>query len=879
MRLDGARQAAEPAPRGPADPPGRRAPSLLRRALSTVDGRAGALLACALLAFVLLAPLLLPDPDLSDFSAPSPSDGGPPGASLAHPLGTDGLYRDVLARLAVGGRVSLLVAVSASLTASLVGVGVGVLAATFARSGARLADSLLMRLVDVLLALPFLLFVTLLGVLLGRTDLPTLSLVLGLTGWTGIARVVRARALEVAERDFVLAARALGAGSLRIAWSHVLPNVVPTAAALATGLVGSMILAESVLSYLTVGVPPPTASWGRMLHEAETLFALRPLLVIAPALCIVLSTLSFHRLGEALRRASSGSAEARTARLPLDFAVAAAAAAIALSLPAPSPAGPPSLERGGEQPRHGGTLRLASFVGARSIDPALASDELSVGLARLVYGRLLGFDASGALVPELVESYAWSEDRRVLDLRLRRGAIFHDGAPLEARDVKRSIERAFAAADCPGASYYASLEGFERFRSGRASELSGVEVRGTHELRLRLARPDATLPSLLTLPFVAPVCPSAPPSAGGHGEGSASCGAGPFRVARFDPGEGARLERHQAHFDPPRPYVDAIEWTFFVRPQVQRYRFERGELDIVRDLAASEAAVFRADPRWAPLGSFVPSLRVSAIYLNVERPPFDKRALRRAVSLAVDPSVLTRLRADITPLDRVVPPALGGVAAPRRTRRHDLAAALEAMAEAGFAYDPATGRGGYPEPIEYLTVPDSFEQQAAEVYQQQLARVGLDVRLRLVSYATYLVESQRRGASAMGWAGWHADYPDPLSFFDPNLVSASIGELSQNHAFFSDARLDRAIDGARSEVDPARRAALFAEAESIVHEEAPWVPTTNPRVYELRQPWVEGHRPSALGTPDLDRVWLRPSPASAGLELGRPLGRRVEARP
>jgi ABC-type transport system substrate-binding protein len=189
------------------------------------------------------------------------------------------------------------------------------------------------------------------------------------------------------------------------------------------------------------------------------------------------------------------------------------------------------------------------------------------------------------------------------------------------------------------------------------------------------------------------------------------------------------------------------------------------------------------------------------------------------------------------------------------------------MSEAGYPYDPATGRGGYPTPIEYLTVPDSFEQQSAEVYQQQLARVGLRIRLRLVSYATYLVESQRRRASAMGWAGWHADYPDPLSFFDPNLVSASIGEVSQNQAFFSDARLDQAIDQARSELDPGRRAALFAEAESIVHEEAPWVPTTNPRVYELRQPWVAGYRPNPLGTLELDRVWLRPRGEAARLEL------------
>jgi hypothetical protein len=165
-----------------------------------------ALLAVAAFA---VAPLLA-DPNASDFSLAPAADGGPPGSSARHWLGVDPLYRDELARLLSGGRISLLVASIATLVACAIGVAVGVAAAGLKKGGARWADGLLMRGVDVLLAFPFLLLVTLVGVLVPRSGLGTLVLVLGLTGWTGVARVVRARAAVVLEQDFVLAARAMG---------------------------------------------------------------------------------------------------------------------------------------------------------------------------------------------------------------------------------------------------------------------------------------------------------------------------------------------------------------------------------------------------------------------------------------------------------------------------------------------------------------------------------------------------------------------------------------------------------------------------------------------------------------------------------------------
>jgi len=840
----------------------------LARLTKNADGRVGLAI---VLTFAVLATLLgplLPPPNESDFSLPDMPDGGPATASMKHWLGTDALFRDELARLVAGARVSLGIAVLASAVATAVGVAVGVGAAA-ARKEASIFDQIAMRIVDVLLAFPFLLLVTAVGVLVGRTDVPTMILVLGLTGFPGLARIVRAKALVVLELDFVAASRALGASRLRIAYRHVLPNVMPTAIALCTSLVGSMILAEAVLGYLTVGLPPPDASWGRMLHESEGLIVLRPLLIAAPAACILLATLGFHRLGEALTQLGSAQAKPISRRIPfpLDIALVAAGLSLLLALPRAELVAPPPGFAEPPPPARGGTLRLATAYSIHTLDPALAADEGASVVARLVFGRLVDLDEHGRFVPGLTTEMAWSDAGRTLRLSLRPGVRFQDGSPLNAAALKRTFERSLGpGVASPGAHNYADIVGYEAYRNGKATELAGVTTEGQLTLVVRLNQPNGVLPSLLSLAFVAPVCPSTPMDTQAT-QDTELCGAGPFRVARFDPERGLELVRSELYFEPELPYLDGIQMLFNIRPQAQRYRFERGELDLVRELLSSDAALFRADPRYRAHMNLVENMRVSAIFMNTEKPPFDNVALRRAVSFAVDPSVLTRLRPDVVALDRVVPAGVPGRPDDVRGRHHDLGLALEAMAEAGFAFDPISKRGGYPHEIDYVTVPDSFEQVAAEIYQQQLARVGIRIRLRLLTNAAYSAETQRRGRTTMGWAGWQADYPDPITFFDPNLVSSSIGDVTQNYAAFQNAALDACIDKARRETDPTARAALLREAEQIVIREAPWVPTTSPRTVEVRAPWLFGYEPNAVSSMDFTRTYLalsRPTDAKAG---------------
>ncbi|MEO7328782.1 MAG: ABC transporter substrate-binding protein, partial [Minicystis sp.] len=521
-------------------------------------------------------------------------------------------------------------------------------------------------------------------------------------------------------------------------------------------------------------------------------------------------------------------------------------------------------------PRRGGVLHVASLVNIRSLDPALAYEEAFRSIAELVFARLINFDAEGHLVPDLALEVPRSIDGRSYTFELRPGLHFHDGTELTARDVQRSFERLLhPKTPTPAASLYLMIQGATAFHDGKSPHIEGLRVTGDHLLTIDLEAPDATFLARLTMPFAAPVCASAgliadPRSA------ALPCGAGPFRAASWEPDRSLILRRNEAYHRPGLPYLDGIEWLVSVPARSQRYKFEKGELDFTHDLSASEAALFRASEAWAGQQRWVETQGTNGVFLNTELPPFDRREVRRAVSKALDPSVLARLRPDMIIADRIVPPSIPGVSRQKPMRRFDLEGALAEMARAGYPFDPATGRGGYPEPIDYIAVPDTWDQQSGEIWQQQLAKIGIRLRLRLVTYAAFLSESGLRRAVPMGKTGWNADFPDASNFFEPILATSAIAdEGSENAAFFSNAAFDALLVRAHGEPDPERRAALYEEAETIVRDEAPWIPTFGVMRFEIWQPRLRGHVPQAVIQARFDQVWIDEGQGpSAALKLG-----------
>ncbi|WP_179216932.1 ABC transporter permease [Humidesulfovibrio mexicanus] len=216
--------------------------------------------------------------------------------SFAHPLGTDALGRDVLSRILHGGRVSLWVGFVAVGISTAIGLALGLVAGYFGR----LADELIMRGVDVMLCFPsFFLILAVIAFL--EPDLTNIMAVIGLTSWMGVARLVRAEAMALRGRDYVLAARAAGAGPLRIILRHILPNALAPVLVSATLGVAGAILVESSLSFLGLGVQPPDASWGNMLMDGKEVLEIAPWLSVFPGVAILLTVLGYNLLGESLR--------------------------------------------------------------------------------------------------------------------------------------------------------------------------------------------------------------------------------------------------------------------------------------------------------------------------------------------------------------------------------------------------------------------------------------------------------------------------------------------------------------------------------------------------------------------------------------------------
>ncbi len=221
----------------------------------------------------------------------------PPG-SEGHPLGADHLGRDQLVRLLHGGRVSLAIAWSASLMSIVIGVGLGLLAGFY---GGRVDDAITW-LVNTLSAIPPL-FILLIAAALFEPEVDTLVVVLALIGWVGTSRLVRGEVLTLRERDYVLAARALGATQGRLMLNHILPNVLPIVIVTLTIIAGNLILIESGLSFLGVGVRPPTPSWGNMLTDSRSYFVTGVHLVVWPGILIMVTVLCFYLVGDGLRDA------------------------------------------------------------------------------------------------------------------------------------------------------------------------------------------------------------------------------------------------------------------------------------------------------------------------------------------------------------------------------------------------------------------------------------------------------------------------------------------------------------------------------------------------------------------------------------------------
>lgn len=219
--------------------------------------------------------------------------------SSAHWFGTDALGRDLFARVWQAGRISIIIGITGALIASVVGCIYGGIAAYFGG----IVDDIMMRIVEVLLSIPYLIIVILISVITDSKSLGTMLIALTLTGWCGIARLVRGQMLQLKSQEFILAANALGVSPFKIVLKHMIPNTIGIIIVAITFDIPGYIFSEAFLSYIGLGIQPPSTSWGALASAAQQNFMFYPYQLFFPALMIALTMLSFTLLGDGLRDA------------------------------------------------------------------------------------------------------------------------------------------------------------------------------------------------------------------------------------------------------------------------------------------------------------------------------------------------------------------------------------------------------------------------------------------------------------------------------------------------------------------------------------------------------------------------------------------------
>ena len=275
-----------------------------KRFVENVKQYKSAVLALSFLILVLLVSITVQwipiDPDkldvLHSLAAPS----------LQHPFGTDDVGRDYFIRVLYGGRVSLLIGFLAMVMSMSIGVALGLISGYFGG----IIDAVLMRLVDVISSIPWIIMVMVIGMLFGRGFL-SLVLVIGLLSWMEIARLIRSEVLSLKGREYVQYARFLGVPAWKILLSHIFPSILPTTITAATASVASSIMVESALSFLGRGISAPMSSWGSLLQNAQKFLQKAPYMAVLPGILIILTVLSFNKLGEVFRKSLEPGGERR----------------------------------------------------------------------------------------------------------------------------------------------------------------------------------------------------------------------------------------------------------------------------------------------------------------------------------------------------------------------------------------------------------------------------------------------------------------------------------------------------------------------------------------------------------------------------------------
>lgn len=504
----------------------------------------------------------------------------------------------------------------------------------------------------------------------------------------------------------------------------------------------------------------------------------------------------------------------------------------------------------GSEPRRGGTLHLGFQTDWRSLDPAVAFDAASLPVVRLMFRGLIAYDAKTGLVPDQARDWQVTPDGRTWTFHLLDGVRFSNGREVGAEDYVYSFQRLLTpTTGSPGQTYLLNIAGAPEFAAGKTNRVAGLSAPDQRTLVIQLLEPQFTFRYVLAMVFAA-VVPHEVIEKSGKEFNSHLVGTGPYRLVQRERSIRTILDRNPFYIGHDG-YVDGMEIQFGPDPTLLSMMLERGNIDRT-EASPAEAVRFLRDPKLKSWVQSVDTVSTDYLFMNTEVKPFNDVRVRRAMNHALNKERLIRLvAASGVQADGIVPPAMPWSNPSLPHYEYDPVKARRLLAEAGFP-------DGFKADFWYILSRPKDVRIAGGI-QQDLKEVGIDLSLRPVTYPAFEVKVRSRNQASCGYWGWMQDYPDPSNFLDVLLSGHRITDSDCNNvSFYNNPEVDRRIDLASQSNDPAARQRWFAEAETAVANDAPWVPVLHEQIPMLTHPRLHGTDSHPVWLWRYEYMWLDP---------------------
>jgi len=487
-----------------------------------------------------------------------------------------------------------------------------------------------------------------------------------------------------------------------------------------------------------------------------------------------------------------------------------------------------------EQDKNVRRLAMALPQDPTSLDPAMIVDVTGGSVAAKLYNGLVRFDERMSVAPDIASGWDISDAGTTYIFTLRRDIFFHNGRRLTAHDVKYSFERVLSPDSGSRRKWlFDPIRGARTFMEGDAGEVSGLQVVDDYTIRIELDRPLAVFLQFLAMPN-AYVVPREEVERWGNDFSDHAAGTGPFILKEWRHDERLTLARNDAYYAE-HARVDEMEYRVIPEDFTRVAEFEAGNLDIL-EIPAAEYARISADRARQKQMKVRGGLNTYYLGFNCQKPPMNDASFRRALSQAIDRQkiveVILQGRAQVA--GGPIPPELPG----------------HSHRDSALKYDPVTARAELSSerrpqrPLKLYQSADQRTLEVAEAIQYYLRRAGVDVEIVQLEWTAYK-QAVNDGLADMFLLSWYADYPDAENFLYPVFHSSNWG-ASGNRSFYRNPVFDSLIERAQREPDERKRAALYAQAETVVIDEAPWVFLWHRTDHFLAQPWVKGFEPAAI---------------------------------